>query len=368
MSFLMVSNLVQHPNSNCLGSRFHPVFKELDFKRIDVLVHTPPGVYYISDLRQSTAEVLELESLVRAHATPVCTIHEFTENLATDLITKFPAALKTIISLKPNIKKEDRIPNLVSANCSFSKFNIRTKSPTVQQDSNYSIKTEWHLHIPRLSEGLVSLTLITTEHTGSAAYDQASGLEPPSPPPSLNNVHPTFAIHEQIPRCVEQLQSDRVESAALLLAQGLFQLADKQYPCKRLQSVHVKMEKAVPRPGTYENKRGLIIRRPIMLSNRDPSTFCSIQLGRQRYEQSQHSLLGSDVRSGWHRAYIALGSNIGNRIEMIESAVREMSNRGLPVIRTSALYETKPMYLEDQEAFINGACEVCSTDAIHAPR
>ena len=310
--------------------------------------------------------MLELESLVRAHATPVCSIHEFTDNLATDLITKFPAAFKTTIILKPFIKKEYRTPNLVSSNCSFTKFNVHTKSSTVQQDSSYSIKTEWHLHIPRMSEGLISLTLITTEHTGSVAFNQISGLKPPSPP-SLNDVHPTFAIHEQIARCVEQFQSDRVESAALLLAQGFFQLADKQYSCKCLQNVRVKMKKAVPRPATYETREGPAIGRPIMQSNKDPSTYCTVQLGRQKYEQSQRNLLGSDVRSGRHRAYLALGSNVGNRIEMIESAVREMSNRGLIVIRTSALYETKPMYLEDQEAFINGACKVCSTDAIHAP-
>ena len=311
--------------------------------------------------------MLELDSLVRAHATPVCSIHEYTEKLATDLITKFPAASMITVSLKPYIKKEDRFPKLVAAKCSFSKYNIRAKSSTVQQDNNYSIKTEWHLHIPRMSEGLISLTLVTTEHTGPAAYDQLSGLEPLSPPPSLNNVHPTFAIHEQMARCVEQ-QSDRVESAALLLAQGLFQLADKQYPCKRLQNVHVKIENTTSRLGPFETKRGLTFRRPIMQLNKDPTTFCSIQLGRQQYEQSQQSLQGSDVPSGRHRAYLALGSNVGNRIEMIESAVREMSNRGLPVIRTSALYETKPMYLEDQEAFINGACEVCSIDAIHAQK
>ena len=309
--------------------------------------------------------MLELESLVRAHATPVRSIHEFTESLASDLIAKFPAAFEITIFLKPYIQKEYRVPNLVSAHCFFSKLNTRTKSPTVQQHSKYLISTEWYLPIPRISEGLIALKLVTEEHTGSTAYDQISGSEPPSPP-SLNDVHPTFAIHEQIARCVEQLQSDRVESAALLLAQGLFQLADKQYPCKRLQNVRVKMTKAVPRPVTYKTKGGPIIRRPTMQSSKDPSTFCSIQLSRQRYEQSQRSLLGSDVRKGRHRAYLALGSNVGNRIEMIESAVREMSNRGLSVIRTSALYETKAMYLEDQEAFINGACEVCDTDAIHA--
>lgn len=59
-----------------------------------------------------------------------------------------------------------------------------------------------------------------------------------------------------------------------------------------------------------------------------------------------------------HRAYIALGSNVGDRISMIEMACREMDRRNIKVLRTSALYESAPMYLEDQGLFINGACEV----------
>ena len=351
-----------------MDSRSHPVFKISGRSGVDVFIESPPGFYYISDFRQRTTEVLELESLVRAHVARGCSIHEFADNLATDLITKFPAALKTIISLKPYIQKEHRIPNLFSAQCSFSKSNGRTKSSAGLQDNNYAVKTTWHLHIPRMSEDLISLGLITTEHTGSAACNRISGLEPPSPLPSLKNVHPMFAIHEQIARCIEQFSSDRIESTALLLAQGMFQLADKQYSSKRLQNVRVKMKKAEPPPAMYETREGPVKGRQMMQSNKDSSTYSTVQLGRQKYEQSQRNLLGSDVRSGRHRAYLALGSNVGNRIEMIESAVREMSNRGLRVIRTSALYETKPMYLEDQEAFINGACEVCSTDAIHAHR
>ncbi|CAD6587791.1 MAG: trifunctional dihydropteroate synthetase [Alectoria sarmentosa] len=87
-------------------------------------------------------------------------------------------------------------------------------------------------------------------------------------------------------------------------------------------------------------------------------TSCNVHLDRHQYEKSQRGLVSSNVQSGRHRAYLALGSNLGNRVEMIESAVREMSNRGLGVLRTSALYETKPMYLENQESFINGACEI----------
>ncbi|KAI5866794.1 Dihydropteroate synthase [Durotheca rogersii] len=57
-------------------------------------------------------------------------------------------------------------------------------------------------------------------------------------------------------------------------------------------------------------------------------------------------------------AYIALGSNVGDRISMIEQACREMDARGIKVKRTSSLWETKPMYVLDQNSFVNGACEV----------
>jgi 2-amino-4-hydroxy-6-hydroxymethyldihydropteridine diphosphokinase/dihydropteroate synthase len=59
-----------------------------------------------------------------------------------------------------------------------------------------------------------------------------------------------------------------------------------------------------------------------------------------------------------HRAFIALGSNVGERIEMIEKACLEMDRAGIKVQRTSSLFETAPMYYLDQEPFMNGVCEV----------
>ena len=63
-----------------------------------------------------------------------------------------------------------------------------------------------------------------------------------------------------------------------------------------------------------------------------------------------------------HRAYIALGSNLGDRIGWIEKACNEMSARGIRITRTSNLWETEPMYVLDQEQFVNGACEVSEID------
>jgi 2-amino-4-hydroxy-6-hydroxymethyldihydropteridine diphosphokinase/dihydropteroate synthase len=60
-----------------------------------------------------------------------------------------------------------------------------------------------------------------------------------------------------------------------------------------------------------------------------------------------------------HKAYVALGSNLGDRVAMIEQACTEMEASGkIKILRTSSLWETKAMYVLDQDKFVNGACEV----------
>jgi 2-amino-4-hydroxy-6-hydroxymethyldihydropteridine diphosphokinase/dihydropteroate synthase len=59
-----------------------------------------------------------------------------------------------------------------------------------------------------------------------------------------------------------------------------------------------------------------------------------------------------------HKATIAFGSNLGDRVAHIEHALAKMRKRHLNVIKLSALYETKPMYYDDQDPFLNGACQV----------
>jgi 7,8-dihydro-6-hydroxymethylpterin-pyrophosphokinase (HPPK) len=59
-----------------------------------------------------------------------------------------------------------------------------------------------------------------------------------------------------------------------------------------------------------------------------------------------------------HRAMIGLGSNIGDRVAMIEQACQKMLEHGIKVKATSSLYETAPMYVTDQATFYNGVCEV----------
>ena len=70
--------------------------------------------------------------------------------------------------------------------------------------------------------------------------------------------------------------------------------------------------------------------------------------------------------SAKHRVFIALGSNLGDRVDMIEQACNLLDKHDeIKILRTSCLWETKAMYVEDQADFLNGACEVGMLSLIH---
>lgn len=62
------------------------------------------------------------------------------------------------------------------------------------------------------------------------------------------------------------------------------------------------------------------------------------------------------------RAYLALGSNLGDRVQTMQRAVRLLSSHAeVSVVSVSSLYETAPMYVLDQPAFLNACVEVETT-------
>lgn len=60
----------------------------------------------------------------------------------------------------------------------------------------------------------------------------------------------------------------------------------------------------------------------------------------------------------FNKAVVAFGSNLGDRIANIEGALRKMKDANLNILGLSSLYETKPMYYDDQDAFLNGVCQI----------
>jgi 2-amino-4-hydroxy-6-hydroxymethyldihydropteridine diphosphokinase len=58
-----------------------------------------------------------------------------------------------------------------------------------------------------------------------------------------------------------------------------------------------------------------------------------------------------------HTAYIALGSNLGDRIANLREAIRRLGELG-EVTRVSSWYETEPVEVTEQPWFVNAAVEL----------
>ncbi len=57
------------------------------------------------------------------------------------------------------------------------------------------------------------------------------------------------------------------------------------------------------------------------------------------------------------RVFIGIGSNLGDRRANCRAAVRMLEERGIRVVKTSALIETEPWGVKEQPPFINMALE-----------
>ena len=58
------------------------------------------------------------------------------------------------------------------------------------------------------------------------------------------------------------------------------------------------------------------------------------------------------------RAYVALGSNLGDREENLRTALKHLQENGVDVIKTSTFIETEPYGVTDQPVFVNAVCQV----------
>ncbi len=60
-----------------------------------------------------------------------------------------------------------------------------------------------------------------------------------------------------------------------------------------------------------------------------------------------------------NKAYIALGSNMGDRFEYLKKAILLLENQeNIAVVNTSSVYETDPVGYTDQDLFLNMAIQV----------
>lgn len=65
------------------------------------------------------------------------------------------------------------------------------------------------------------------------------------------------------------------------------------------------------------------------------------------------------IERSWHDAFIAIGSNMGNKNKNIEDAIKLIDkDESSRVIKISNMYETKPVGYIEQEDFLNGAIKI----------
>lgn len=57
-------------------------------------------------------------------------------------------------------------------------------------------------------------------------------------------------------------------------------------------------------------------------------------------------------------AYVALGSNLGDKEGNLREALRRMEEQGIKVLAVSPFYQTEPYGVTDQPVFLNGAVKV----------
>jgi dihydroneopterin aldolase / 2-amino-4-hydroxy-6-hydroxymethyldihydropteridine diphosphokinase / dihydropteroate synthase len=60
----------------------------------------------------------------------------------------------------------------------------------------------------------------------------------------------------------------------------------------------------------------------------------------------------------FHEVFIALGSNLGDRLRTFEKSLQRLEDSGIRVRDVSGLYESEPMYVEEQPQFLNAVCKV----------
>ncbi|MDP4089358.1 MAG: 2-amino-4-hydroxy-6-hydroxymethyldihydropteridine diphosphokinase [Bacillota bacterium] len=65
-----------------------------------------------------------------------------------------------------------------------------------------------------------------------------------------------------------------------------------------------------------------------------------------------------EIERGWHRAYIGLGSNLGDKEGNLNQALERLNSGFCRVVKVSNKYSTKPVGFTEQDDFLNCAAEL----------
>ncbi|MCS7202302.1 MAG: 2-amino-4-hydroxy-6-hydroxymethyldihydropteridine diphosphokinase [Dictyoglomus sp.] len=57
-----------------------------------------------------------------------------------------------------------------------------------------------------------------------------------------------------------------------------------------------------------------------------------------------------------HKAFIGIGTNLGDKIKNIDEALNRLKDKGLNIIKISSIIETEPYGYKNQDNFLNAVC------------
>ncbi|KAJ3359766.1 trifunctional dihydropteroate synthetase [Allomyces javanicus] len=175
------------------------------------------------------------------------------------------------------------------------------------------------------------------------------------PPTSISNADTVPRAYNY--RLVANLVQDYVEKTSFKTIEALCHHVARH--CLDRCSMHqltIKIEKpsaiVFAKSSAVEVTRDLAWLNAIKAHERAASTTATFQ-------RTRRSSLLVPPPTASNVAYIALGSNLGDRAGHIHRALDEMVARcGAVIADTSFLYETEPMYVTDQPRFLNAACKI----------
>ncbi|KAJ3112370.1 trifunctional dihydropteroate synthetase [Phlyctochytrium bullatum] len=142
-------------------------------------------------------------------------------------------------------------------------------------------------------------------------------------------------------RTIARLVTEKVEASNFKTVEALVTTIAKLLiiDC-HAPKVSVKVRK--PSALVFADSAGILI-------ERDRSFFTQEINAKQ-----QDSKERADLSPSIHTAYIAIGSNLGDRLANLQNAIEALAKfSNIKVLDTSFLYETAPMYVKDQPSFLN---------------
>ena len=203
--------------------------------------------------------------------------------------------------------------------------------PLSSQHYSVQFNSEHDLVNPEASE------LGSSSVDGRDDFQSASSSQ--GPQSSLDQIHPILGMHEMLRNSfgVSRLGTDGNQAALLSYCRIAFRIADARFHYNRMERIEIRILEEDS--GRYRS-------------------FATAYMSREEFEQYKQNGPLEMKPPAAHRAYIALGSNMGDCVKNIESACHQLTKRNIFLSRSSFLYKTKPMYFDDQQWFVNGVCEV----------